>query len=65
MNEQERAIATKVWPEKMRDDQIGLRFFNADQHEFAYQSKVEAAKVWLGDRYLLAHPIIKRRVRHS
>ncbi len=28
---------------------------------FPYQIKVEAAKAWLGDRYLLAHPIVKRR----
>ncbi len=61
MNEQERLLATNIWPDKMQNN-IGLaNIQNIHQHEFPYQSKVEAAKAWLGDRYLLAPPIVKRR----
>jgi hypothetical protein len=27
---------------------------------YPYQDKIEAAKKWLGNRYLLAHPINRR-----
>ena len=61
MNEQEREIATKIWPQHMRDQIIGLGFLDTEQHEFLYQTKVHDAITWLGDRYLLARPINARR----
>lgn len=54
-------LAVKTWSQHMRDQQIGLGFFDAEQREVPYQSQIERAKAWLGNRYLLAHDINKRK----
>lgn len=48
MSEAERQIAEKIWPAQMRQPD-------------RYEKRVEAAKQWLGKRYLLAEPQRKRK----
>ena len=37
----------------LKDDQMGYGFLNTAMEEVPYQKKIEAAKRWLGDKYLL------------
>jgi len=53
MNEQELRIAARIWPQHMKGVAENLE-------EYPYQRRVQQAKTWLGDRYLLAKPVSRR-----
>lgn len=56
MNDRDRRIATRIWPQHMREITPG---------PVPYSDKVQQAKQHLGDRYLLARPLNASRQKAS
>lgn len=47
MSEQEQQYAQQIWPQHMQPRTL--------------DTKLQAAKAWLGDRYLLSQPVNRKR----